>query len=41
MVSALIPRCLSENPRVSLLVDRYAEYWTQLWWVRADGDAAA
>jgi PPOX class probable F420-dependent enzyme len=28
------------NPRVSLLVDHYADDWTQLWWVRADGIAA-
>ncbi|MGA7468823.1 TIGR03668 family PPOX class F420-dependent oxidoreductase [Mycobacterium sp.] len=28
------------NPRVSLLVDHYAEDWTQLWWVRIDGIAA-
>jgi PPOX class probable F420-dependent enzyme len=28
------------NPRVSLLVDHYAEDWAQLWWVRADGVAA-
>lgn len=28
------------NPRVSLLVDHYADDWTQLWWVRADGLAA-
>jgi PPOX class probable F420-dependent enzyme len=27
------------NPRVSLLVDHYADDWTQLWWVRADGVA--
>jgi len=33
-------RNISENPRVSLLVDRYADDWTQLWWVRADGTAA-
>jgi PPOX class probable F420-dependent enzyme len=25
---------------VSLLADHYDEDWTQLWWVRADGDAA-
>jgi PPOX class probable F420-dependent enzyme len=25
------------NPLVSLLVDHYAEDWTQLWWVRVDG----
>jgi PPOX class probable F420-dependent enzyme len=28
------------NPRVSLLVDHYADDWAQLWWVRADGVAA-
>jgi len=28
------------NPLVSLLVDHYAEDWTQLWWVRIDGIAA-
>jgi len=27
------------DPRVSLLVDRYTADWTQLWWVRADGQA--
>jgi PPOX class probable F420-dependent enzyme len=31
---------IADNPRVSLLVDHYADDWTQLWWVRADGDAA-
>jgi PPOX class probable F420-dependent enzyme len=31
---------IERNPRVSLLVDHYAEDWTQLWWVRADGLAA-
>lgn len=30
---------IERNPRVSLLVDHYEEDWTQLWWVRADGDA--
>jgi PPOX class probable F420-dependent enzyme len=30
---------LSENPRASLLVDQYADDWTQLWWARADGTA--
>lgn len=30
---------IESNPRVSLLVDRYAEDWQQLWWVRADGVA--
>jgi PPOX class probable F420-dependent enzyme len=28
------------NPRVSLLVDHYDDDWSQLWWVRADGEAA-
>lgn len=28
------------DSRVSLLVDHYADEWTQLWWVRADGHAA-
>lgn len=27
------------NPRVSMLVDHYADDWTQLWWVRVDGVA--
>ena len=27
------------DPRVSLLVDEYADDWTHLWWVRADGAA--
>lgn len=27
------------NPAVSLLVDRYDDDWTQLWWVRVDGTA--
>lgn len=31
---------IEHDPRVSLLVDRYADDWTQLWWVRADGIAA-
>ena len=30
---------IAENPRVSLLVDHYADDWTQLWWARADGTA--
>lgn len=30
---------IESNPRVSLLVDHYADDWTQLWWVRADGVA--
>lgn len=31
---------IEANPQVSLLVDHYADDWTQLWWVRADGVAA-
>ena len=31
---------IEADPRVSLLVDHYAEDWTQLWWVRVDGIAA-
>ena len=31
---------IGENPRVSMLVDHYADDWTQLWWARADGTAA-
>jgi PPOX class probable F420-dependent enzyme len=27
------------NPAVALLVDRYAEDWSALWWVRAEGRA--
>ncbi|MHA3024615.1 TIGR03668 family PPOX class F420-dependent oxidoreductase [Mycobacterium sp. BMJ-28] len=30
---------IEANPRVSLLVDHYADDWAQLWWVRADGTA--
>lgn len=30
---------IDHDPRVSLLVDHYADDWTQLWWVRADGIA--
>lgn len=30
---------IGNNPRVSVLVDHYADDWTQLWWVRADGMA--
>ncbi len=33
-------RNISENPRVSMLVDHYADDWARLWWVRADGEAA-
>ena len=31
---------IEHNPQVSLLVDHYDQDWTQLWWVRADGEAA-
>jgi PPOX class probable F420-dependent enzyme len=31
---------IQSNPQVSLLVDHYADDWTRLWWVRADGVAA-
>jgi PPOX class probable F420-dependent enzyme len=30
---------VSENPRVSLLVDHYEDDWSALWWARADGTA--
>ena len=30
---------IEANPAVTLLVDHYAEDWTALWWVRADGRA--
>lgn len=30
---------IDANPQVSLLVDHYADDWTRLWWVRADGTA--
>jgi PPOX class probable F420-dependent enzyme len=30
---------IAANPTVALLADHYAEDWTQLWWVRADGAA--
>jgi len=33
-------RNIAENPRVSMLVDHYADDWAQLWWARADGVAA-
>jgi PPOX class probable F420-dependent enzyme len=31
---------IERNPQVSLLVDHYDQDWTQLWWARADGEAA-
>src|SRR5262249_36111637 len=30
---------IEHNPQVSVLVDHYADDWTQLWWVRVDGIA--
>jgi PPOX class probable F420-dependent enzyme len=30
---------IEKNPQASLLVDHYADDWTRLWWVRADGVA--
>lgn len=31
---------ITANPSVSVLTDHYSDDWTQLWWVRADGQAA-
>ncbi|MGC4906705.1 TIGR03668 family PPOX class F420-dependent oxidoreductase [Streptomyces griseobrunneus] len=33
-------RNIAENPMVSVIADRYADDWTDLWWARADGRAA-
>ena len=30
---------IADDPAVCLLVDEYAEDWSALWWVRADGQA--
>ena len=30
---------IADDPAVCLLVDEYAEDWSALWWVRADGHA--
>jgi PPOX class probable F420-dependent enzyme len=30
-------RNIAENPRVSVIVDHYADDWERLWWARADG----
>jgi len=30
---------IAAEPRVALLADHYAEDWSALWWVRADGEA--
>ena len=32
-------RNIDENPQVAVLVDKYDEDWTHLWWARADGTA--
>jgi PPOX class probable F420-dependent enzyme len=32
-------RNIAENKTVCILVDEYADDWTQLWWARADGTA--
>ena len=32
-------RHIAADPRVALLADRYEDDWSQLWWVRVDGDA--
>ena len=32
-------RNIAGNPAVSVLVDHYEDDWSQLWWVRVDGDA--
>jgi PPOX class probable F420-dependent enzyme len=33
-------RNIQAHPRVALLADHYADDWTRLWWVRAEGEAA-
>lgn len=30
---------IEAEPRVALLVDTYDDDWSELWWVRADGEA--
>lgn len=30
---------IRHEPRVTVLVDRYDEDWSRLWWVRVDGEA--
>lgn len=32
-------RNIEANPGVSVLVDRYDDDWTRLWWIRIDGEA--
>lgn len=34
-------RNVAGDPRVAVLVDHWSEDWTQLWWVRVEGRAAA
>lgn len=31
---------VERDPRVALIVDHYADDWSQLWWVRVDGTAS-
>ncbi len=31
---------IEAHPEVSLVVDNYEDYWSRLWWVRADGSAS-
>jgi Pyridoxamine 5'-phosphate oxidase len=33
-------RNLRADPRCALLVERYSDDWTQLWWVRVSGRAS-
>ncbi|TCK22647.1 TIGR03668 family PPOX class F420-dependent oxidoreductase [Pseudonocardia endophytica] len=33
-------RDIDRDPRVALVVDRYDDDWSQLWWVRVDATAA-
>jgi PPOX class probable F420-dependent enzyme len=30
---------IQRDPRVSVLIDHYADDWTRLWWCRGDGNA--
>jgi PPOX class probable F420-dependent enzyme len=32
-------RNIAENPKVTIITDHYADDWSALWWVRADGQA--
>jgi PPOX class probable F420-dependent enzyme len=32
-------RNIAANPQVTVLTDHYADDWSTLWWVRADGEA--